>query len=631
MSLTDAVSASPEQIVLYQDKLQSYLGPMYRSLREGTAAPVDQNLLVDIFTELFITAGGDVHINKQHEIMQIDVPKGAVAEDEKTITLSEIFKDPTGKRQRIRTVLTNGIAGIGKTVLVKKFVLDWAEKRTNQDVHLLFPLTFRELNELKGRSFSLAELIQECVWEAKAIKTQKLDDIFTKLQESGNRDYDTSEFRLVFVLDGLDESRFDLDFDRSEDLPIHSDVTQQTSVAVLVTELIKGTLLPCARIWITTRPAAASKIPTELISSMSEVRGFNDAQKVEYFQKKFPVEEQSSRIISHIRSSRSLFIMCYIPVFCWITATVLTDVLKTSEKVELPKTLTDMYTQLLLYQMRKTEEISKKKICNRDILSLAKLAYRQLKGSPNFNEKDLKDSGITFHTARNYVGLFTDVFQQVKPLNSKKECRQFSFVHLSIQEYMAALYVVMSLVNDNKNVMSEPQRVLTLCKEHTLTDVHLVAIHQALDSDGRLDLFLRFLMGLSMQNNQDLLAGILRKGKGKRGRIVPTNQKTIKFLQERIDENIPPERKINLFYCLSELKDDSLLKQIQQYLRSGSLATHRLPPALWAALVFILLSSEETLQSFDLKTYSASEEGLLKLLPVVKASSKSLYVCREHA
>uniref|UniRef100_A0A3P9C0D5 NACHT LRR and PYD domain-containing protein n=1 Tax=Maylandia zebra TaxID=106582 RepID=A0A3P9C0D5_9CICH len=86
------------------------------------------------------------------------------------------------------------------------------------------------------------------------------------------------------------------------------------------------------------------------------------------------------------------------------------------------------------------------------------------------------------------------------------------------------------------------------------------------------------------------------------------------------------EKSINLFHCLNELDDRSLVEEIQQSLRSGRLSTDQLSPAQWSALVFILLSSD--LDEFDLKKYSRSEKALLKLLPVVKASKKVLRDCK---
>ncbi|XP_071395946.1 protein NLRC3-like [Centroberyx affinis] len=311
--------------------------------------------LDDIYTEIYIPDGGDTHIKMQHGVRQIEMASRKPAGTEKPIKPSDIFKHPSGKDKPIRTLLTYGIAGIGKTFLVKKFILDWSKGRANQDVHLTFPFTFRKLNLLKGESFRFAELIHTCIREIRDIEEEALNEIFTTLQTSENSNYDKSKFKLLFVLDGLDESCLQLDFTANEKCSI--DVTESTRVEVLLTNLINGKLLPSARLWITTRPAAANQIPPECVDMVTEVRGFTDPQKEEYFRKRFRDEELASRIISHIKTSRSLHIMCHIPVFCWITATVLEHVLKTSEREEdLPKTLTEMYTKFLVFQINQRKK-----------------------------------------------------------------------------------------------------------------------------------------------------------------------------------------------------------------------------------------------------------------------------------
>ncbi|XP_071401383.1 NACHT, LRR and PYD domains-containing protein 3-like isoform X1 [Centroberyx affinis] len=620
---------SQHPITGYQQKVQSNLQDKFMCAQEGWLERKDQELLGDIYTELYITDGGDIHINRQHEVRQIEMASRTPADTEESIKPSDIFKHPSGKHRSIRTVLTNGVAGIGKTFLVHKFILDWTEERANQDVHLIFPFTFRELNLLKGKRFRFAELIHECIWETKDIKEEALNEIFTELQKSGNKNYEKSKFKLLFVFDGLDESRLQLDFTANEKCSI--DVT--TRVEVLLTNLIKGKLLPSARLWITTRPAAANQIPGDFVDMVTEVRGFTDPQKEEYFRKKFSDEEQASRIISHIKTSRSLHIMCHIPVFCWVTATVLKDLLKTSEREEdLPKTLTEMYTKFLVFQINQTKEKYVTENCIQYIQSLAKLAFHQLEeGNLIFYEKDLKKSGIHFSEASVYSGVFTQIFkEQDRPKKDKDKNKMFSFVHLSIQEFLAAVHVVLSLINSNKNVMSMPQLTLKnlqmFFSKTSTTKVHRIAIDKALQSpNGHLDLFLRFLLGLSLETNQDLLEDLLTQT----GSSSQTNQETVQYLKKKIRKNPSPERSINLFHCLNELNDRSLVEKIQQYLRSGSLSTDRLSPGQWSALVFILLSSEEELDVFDLKKYSASEEALLRLLPVVKASNKALLsVCQ---
>ncbi|KAM3863768.1 NACHT, LRR and PYD domains-containing protein 3-like [Diretmus argenteus] len=619
LQLKDSYVLRPElsrDITSYQRTLRSHLQNRFMCVQEGWLEKKDKTRLDNIFTELYITDGRDVHINTQHEVRQIEMARSS-AGTEKPIKHSDIFKHPSGEETPVRTVLTNGIAGIGKTFLVNKFILDWAEGKSNEDVHLIFPFTFRELNLLKGKKFRFAKLIHECIRETKDIEEKDLSYIFRELQTSGNDNYDKSDFKLLFVLDGLDENRLQLDFTTNDKNVI--DVTELTRVEVLLSNLIKGKLLPSARIWITTRPAAANQIKD--FDMVTEVRGFTDPQKEEYFTKRIKDKAQASRVISHVKSTRSLHIMCHIPVFCWIITIVLKEVLKALERGNLPKNLTEMYTEFLLFQMEQTEN---KYGTEKYIRSLAKLAFHQLEeGKLIFYEKDLNKSGINFKEASVYSGVFTQIFKEERGrFKDKDKNKMFSFVHLTIQEFLAAVHVVLSLINNNKNVMAKPRLSLRgLRSKPSTTEVHRIAIDKALQSpNGHLDLFLRFLLGLSLETNQSRLPGLLKQT----GSSPQTHLETVQYIKEKIRENPSPERSINLFHCLNELNDHSLVEEIQQYLKSGSLSTAKLSPAQWSALVFVLLSSEEELKVFELKKYSASDEGLLRLLPVVKASSRSV-------
>ncbi|XP_051798405.1 NACHT, LRR and PYD domains-containing protein 3-like [Acanthochromis polyacanthus] len=600
----------PRPITYYQQKLRSNFQHTFKVTTEGWAA--DKQHLVDIYTELYITAGWDVHVNTQHEVLQID-KVWKPSDTETQIQPRDILKHPSGKYRPIRTVLTNGIAGIGKTFLVRKFVLDWAEDRTNEDVHLIFPFTFRALNSLQGKELGLAELIHFCIPETKDVTVEALNYIFTVLQSSGNSSYKKSRFKLLFVFDGLDENRLHLDFD-VDNIP-SVDVTKSTKIEVLLRELISGKLLRSARLWITTRPAAANQIPQNLINITTEVRGFINSQKEEYFRKRFRDEEQARSIISHMKKSRSLHIMCHIPVFCWITATVLEELLKTREGGDLPRTLTEMYAEFLRFQIDHTKEKYGPEKCIQFIKSLAKLAFEQLqKGNLIFYEKDLRESGIDVSEATVYSGVFTQIFKEERGLYQDKV---FCFVHLSVQEFLAALHIHQTFINSGINLLEEEQQ--TTANKPDPTGFYQRAVDEALQSpNGHLDLVLLFLLGLSLPTNQNLLPGLLTQT----GSSSQTNQKTVEYIKEMISEDVSVERSINLFHCLNELNDVSLVEEIQQSLRSGRLSTDKLSPAQWSALVFILLSPGEHLDVFDLKKYSASEEVLLRLLPVVKASKK---------
>ncbi|KAM4611069.1 protein NLRC3-like [Polymixia lowei] len=592
-----------------QRNLKSNLKEKFQCLFEGIAKPGKTTLLNEIYTELYITEGESGEVNNEHEIRQIETASRKPVTPETSIKCQDIFKPFPGRDKPIRTLITKGVAGIGKTVLTQKFTLDWAEDKTNHNIQFTFPFTFRELNLLKEKKYSLVELLHH---------------FFTETKEAGICSCD--KFQVVFIFDGLDECQLPLDFQNNK---IWTDVTESTSVDVLLTNLIKGKLLPSARLWITTRPAAANQIPPECVDMVTEVRGFTDPQKEEYFRKRFRDEMLSSRIISHIKTSQSLHIMCHIPVFCWITATVLEHVLKTDKRGEMPKTLTEMYIHFLVvqsiqgnvkYHGRTETDPHWNKKSRKIILSLGKLAFEQLeKGNLIFYEADLKECGIDIRAASVYSGVFTQIFKEERGLYQDKV---FCFVHLSIQEFLAAVYVFVSFISTGVNPFTETQSTSWWSRlSNKLQHLHQRAVDKALQSrNGHLDLFLRFLLGLSLETNQTLLQGLLEQTTNS----LQTNQETVQYIKKKISENPSPERSINLFHCLNELKDHSLVEEIQQYLTSGSLSTDRLSAAQWSALVFMLLSSEEKLDVFDLKKYSASEEGLLKLLPVVKASNTSL-------
>uniref|UniRef100_A0A8C5BEK5 Uncharacterized protein n=1 Tax=Gadus morhua TaxID=8049 RepID=A0A8C5BEK5_GADMO len=318
--------------------------------------------------------------------------------------------------------------------------------------------------------------------------------------------------------------------------------------------------------------------------------------------------------------------MCHIPVFCWITSTVLEDHFKTSKTgIEVPKTHTQMYSHFLRVQsiqgdIKYNEDAKSDPDWSSEsrkiIDSLGKLAFNQLeKGVLIFYESDLAECDIDIRATSVYSGVFTQIFKEECGLYQDKV---FCFVHLSIQEFLAALYVFQSFINTGVNLLSEEQPT---SGEDELLLLYQKAVDKALESEnGQLDLFLRFLLGLSLETNQIILQGLL----GQTRSSSQTNQSTVSYIKKKISGHLSPETSINLFHCLNELNDRSLVEEIQQLLTSGSVSRISLSPAQWSALVFILLTSEEQLDVFDLKKYSASEEGLLRLLPVVKASKTSL-------
>ncbi|XP_073719500.1 NACHT, LRR and PYD domains-containing protein 3 [Misgurnus anguillicaudatus] len=756
-------------------RLKSHIKIRYQCVSEGLAKHGNPTLLNEIYTELYITESESGEISNEHEVRQIETQSRRTTTEETPIKCNDIFKPLPEQDKHIRSVMTKGVAGIGKTVSVQKFILDWAEEKENQDVHLIFPLPFREINLMKDKTLSLLDLLHLFFPETKEM------EIFS------------DEYKVLFIFDGLDECRLSLDFHSSVRL---CDVNESTSVDVMLTNLIKGNLFPSSLIWITSRPAAADLIPSECVDRVTEVRGFSDPQKEEYFRKRISDESLSDQIISHLKSSRSLYIMCHIPVFCWISVTVLERILSEAESQEIPKTLTQMYTHFLMAQIsikrekysqqddtdkemifklcklafeqlmkgnlifydedlrecdidvaeasvestsvdvmlinlikgnlfpssliwitsrpaaadlipsecvdRVTEvrgfsdpqkeeyfrkrisdeslsdqiishlkssrslyimchipvfcwisvtvlekilreaesleipktltqmythflmaqiSIKRKKYSQQDdtdkvmIFKLGKLAFEHLmKGNLIFYDEDLRECGIDVSEASVYSGLCTQIFREEFGLYQGKV---YCFVHLTIQEHLAALYVYLSFINNNMNVFNKKSE-----NPLTMFSLHKCAIDKALQSNsGHLDLLLRFLMGFSIESNHNLLKGPLVK----RRHDFQDREKTIKHLKDKICEmsKVCTKQCLILFHCLNELNDRSLVEEIQRYLTSDKLNTKDMPTELWAALVFILLTSDEKFEEFDLSKYGRSDHVLQYLSPVINVSTKA--------
>ncbi|XP_051718572.1 NACHT, LRR and PYD domains-containing protein 3 [Ctenopharyngodon idella] len=592
--------------------LKLNLRSIFQCLREGMSKNSALIPLNEIYTELYITEGGSGVISNEHEIRWIETVFRRRMTEDTQINLNDIFKPLPGQDQPIRTVLTKGVAGIGKTVSVQKFILDWAEGKANQDIYLIFPLPFRELNLLKDQTYSLKDLLHFFM----GIK---------QLEISPN------EGKIIFIFDGLDECRLSLDFQNNVRL---CDVTKSASVDVLLTNLIVGNLLPSALIWITSRPAAADLIPSECVDRVTEVRGFSDPQKEEYFRKRIRDQSLAEQIISHLKSSGSLYIMCHIPVFCWISATVLEKMLSGAESGEIPKTLTQMYTDFLILQTNiKHEKDYEKKVKPEDmILKLGKLAFQQLeKQNLIFYEDDLREFGIDVQEAAVYSGLCTQIFREESGLFLEKKV--YCFLHLSVQEHLAALYVHLSFVNQNTNELDQPGillKFLPCAAQSSIFDLHQSAVKKALQStSGHLDLFLRFLLGMSLESNQTLLQGLLTQTEGSSD----DKEQIVKFIKAKIKDNPPTEKLINLFHCLNELNDHDLVEEIQHYLKSGSRINTTLTASQWSAVVFVLLTSGQKLDVFDLNEYIGTlvlaDECLHRLQPVLEASRTAM-LCKHN-
>ncbi|KAI4878792.1 hypothetical protein NFI96_028795 [Prochilodus magdalenae] len=519
-------------------ELKVILKRKYENIYESRTQQGQPTLFDRVYTDLHITDGGNAAINSEHEFRQIEELQECGRGQKEVVASKDIFSPEIVKSRHVRTLMTKGSPGIGKSSIVQRFILDWVDGKDHQDVFFLIPLPFKELNQMADDKIGFMELICRLYPEMKAVDTLDFDDC-----------------RVMFICDGLDDCAVPIDFRRT---PYWCDMNLPTTLRILITNLIRGNLLYSAYVWVTTRPVAINLIPAECIHQLHEVRGFTNEQREAYFRMVITNRELAERVIAHIKSCKTLYLMCHMPLFCWVVRNVLErDLQNLPAGTELPKAITHLYTNLLLIhigmrgqKLQNSQPDSQESALNDQdfLMKLGRMAFQLLEKNLFRIEKEhWTECGLNVQDAVVTSGLCTQFYREKFVMYQEKvDC----FIHPTMQEYIAALYVFLSFKNLGKNVLEGSKFKMFSSSKEPLVDLLKSAVDKALHAkNANYDIFVRFLLGMSVEANQDLLRSFL-SSTGPSGQV---QEEVARYIRKKIKENHYPEKNENLQRCLDEL------------------------------------------------------------------------------
>lgn len=524
--------------VLLQHDLKIAHDRRYYSLYEGRCRPGQQRYISDVYVEpVTVIRGRRDVVNPENEVRKIPYTI-----EETAIRPADIFCPLPQDQKPVRTVIMTGVPACGLTVAISKFIIDWMEEKTNRDFQFIFPLPAKDLNFGKDKDRSFLEVISYFYGEAENIKFLEKEDCLC-----------------LFIIDSLEMCQHPLDFKNNKTI---TSAREPAKFDVLLTNLIKGTLLPHCKVWITSHVTDTYRIPSNLVDRYVELRGWTDDKKEEFFTKRTPEPELGRKVYNHMKRSKALEIICHLPLFSWMVAYIYERAFRDPEFGKHPPGITAFYSQYIVVQMNRSFE--KYRGCNVDAQKwtdfdknftelMGKMAYRMIQEARDyFTVDDLQAVGLKYDDLKCRDGLTTEVKRESADVRTWV----FKFVHVTVQEYIAAMYVYVAYRKNGKNVI-EPNKMTSWLpgsnKDRSVIDLYRPAIDRALASpNGQWDMFLRFLIGLVTPGTEENLHGYQLnhyhpKAKG--------TEDVVKYIKKKMKDSLNPDRYRNLELCLVELEE----------------------------------------------------------------------------
>lgn len=525
------------------------LNRKYNVIREGVSRPGKQRSLNEVYVVPQISIRGFGGVHPDHEILPHCPTPLQVPSEDSFVALNDLFRLKKEDGSLVKTVVTTGVPGSGMSVCMAKFCLDWAEEVANKDIQYVIKLSLHHLRALRERTkgdeaMSMYELLEYCHSPLKALGT---------LEEENTR--------YLIVMQSLDCFEPLLDW---KNTPVLTDHHVKADIDTLIVNLVRGNLLPIARIWILGRRAAVSQIPSELVDVTAELQGFTDEMKDEYLTKRYKDPRVGERIVRQYKRVPSIQILARHPFICWQVASVFNDCFKYpgygSNRPRLtPFLIRFMIVQinrrLKFYRFKRNNELSWTNEEEDLIIGLGKMSLKLLEMKTSvFTVADLKEVNVDLNEAVLYSGLCTEVIPTV--ISGK---RTFCFSNYTIQEFMAALYVFLMFHLQSKNVLEGgflqlPRFFSSKYNSKSAAGLVQCAVARTLNSSlGHYDLFLRYLCGLlSLKNSNGLLRGFLYSHRVPK--VEGLNE--VEQVLEQTITTAPEDRKRNLYECVRELTQE---------------------------------------------------------------------------
>ncbi|XP_056156468.1 NLR family CARD domain-containing protein 3-like isoform X2 [Lampris incognitus] len=546
---------------------------LYYNTRHGEKIPFSEH-----YVNLLLVSGHQGLERKRHEVLTFGLKRLSMQQESTKhgqITPAKLFSSVAGSRP-VKKVLVTGVAGIGKTMLVQKMLLDFGNNKDHLAFDFIIHLTFRDLN-LITKPINLKEL----VLRKNRHLAKELDQILA------------NDNKLLIILDGFDEFRHY----RSCDIDAFvTEPDEDGEVAEVVASLMLGELLPNASVLLTSRPAAIGYIPVDCIDRFVLIAGFSMKEVQDFFQRYFQDHAFAKNMFEVVAANELMLTLCYIPAFCYIMCCIL----KESQDLagESPKTMTDIYVQYLVALLRShTQDRAKSSLNDQKegaspqmsdvVLKLGQLAFLKLMDHQTLFYGS--DQDVACLVGYGLVSTFLD-----KTVAQEPGCTEdiYSFTHLTVQEFFAAVYCAMT--------------------DHPLPDAlqHKTSPGEE-TCKGHLDLFYRFLSGVLSERNANLLSRHigLRCSREK----VETYQKRI--IGELRDQCGSGAQILNNLHCLFEQQDPSLAQAFELEGLRVNVSDEALSSMDYNAIKYFLNLTEGNISELDLTGTNINCEALKDLQP----------------